>query len=484
MAQKEMILKRPSIFNQVSSWFSSLFTRRFWMFGLGNREIMPDINAETAITEGFNANAAVYSIVKKDINKFASIPRYVLDAKKLQEKSLNIKSLAFKASKDAILTNDLSGLINRPNEYQGSDAFFKAVRGFYKVCGEAFIWLNRGDDVDDQGRKISDAAWQKRPVLEMYVLPSNRVTIVPDPDNYWGLIGFIVNVNGGQWPIRKVDVIQWKDVNLEWDASARPQLRGMPALRPGASSLQQNIDASRASVRQYQNDGAKGVLFEEMSSGRSNTPEQQAQIKSVIDAKINNNDVKGAVATLQGKWGYLNFGGTSVDLELLEGKKFSWQELCFLFDVPYEFFDSNTTYANKEQAKKNWLNDSIIPACKELDDEMNRVLLRAFLLEGKALICSDASGLPEMQKDVAGIISALKEAWGVTPNQMLEAIGYESRPEAEMNEPWIPTGVTPLSRFLKEDDGFDEMMNELGIRGGNNYVKPTNGNGAVNGKKV
>lgn len=479
MPQKETILRRPGVFNYISSWFNSLFNRKYWVYGLGNREVNPDNTAEGAV-QIFSSNAAVYSIVKKDCNKFAAIPRYVLDAKKLQEKS-NPKSIKFKAAPDAILTNDLSKLLNRPNEYQGQDAFFKSVRGFYKVCGEGIIWLNRGDDVDNNGKKISDAEWQKRPVLEMYSLPSNRVKLIPDVDFWWGTIGYTLTVAGTDWPMRKIDIIHWKDINLEWDAITRVHQRGMPPLRPGAYTAQQNIDSTKAAVRQYQNDGAKGVLFEEM--GHQNTPEQQGQIRSVIDAKINNNDVKGAVATLQGKWGYLNFGGTSVDMELLEGKKFTWQELCFLFDVPYEFFDSNTTYANKEQAKKNWLNDSIIPACKELDDEMNRILLRAFLLEGKALICTDASELPEMQEDIGELVKSLETAWYVTPNQKLEALGYEPRQEPEFDEPWVPQGITPLSQ--RGDDGFDEMMEELGVRGANNYVKPTNGNGKteLNGKR-
>src|SRR6185436_17637082 len=99
MPQKETILRRPGVFNYISAWFNSLFNRKYWVYGLGNREVNPDNSAEGAVVL-FGSNAAVYSIVKKDCNKFAAIPRYVLDAKKLQEKHARPKDLKFKANPD------------------------------------------------------------------------------------------------------------------------------------------------------------------------------------------------------------------------------------------------------------------------------------------------------------------------------------------------------------------------------------------------
>lgn len=168
------------------------------------------------------------------------------------------------------------------------------------------------------------------------------------------------------------------------------------------------------------------------------TPEQQAKVKGIIDAKINNTDVKGSVAALQGKWGYLNFGGTVVDLQLLKGLEFSWQQLCFLFAVPYEFFDTRTTFTNKEFAQKFWVTDTIVPACKQFDSEMNRILLKAFKLEGIAFIASDASELTELQVDLSALIKGLETAWWITPNEKRAILNYESFEDQKFNEPWIP----------------------------------------------
>ena len=414
----------------MANWFSRFFNRMSLNFRyIGNPEVYTPINTEKAISEGYNANAAVYSIVRKDAMKFGSIPTYL-----------------FKANDDSgeRIENELSKLLNRPNEYQGQDAFRSLVRTYYKITGEAFIWLNRGDLGDMEGRQRL-----MRPVLEMYVLPSDMMLLVPDPNNVFGCLGYIFDLNGTRLAIPKEDIIHWKDPNLNFDPSTREHLRGFSPLSAGYKTLQQNNDATAAAVRMYQNDGAKGVLSEEVPTRKD--PTQEAAITGTINRKINSNDVKGAVAYLQGKWQYLDLGKTNTDLGLLEGKELSMKELCFLFDVPYELFDSQTTFANKEQAQKGWISNSIIPACKQYDDELNRVLLQAFGLVGKAVVKSDFSELPELQDDYAKLVTSLAAAWWMTPNEKREWMG-EDPLGSEFDEPYIPTGIIPLSQVESMED--------------------------------
>lgn len=431
------------------------------MINLGTREVMPDINQTNAIECGFNSNAAVYSIVKADAEKFASIPRYVYDAKSMEAKSRRVMPQHLKAVASAErVTNKLSKLLERPNPYQGQRAFFKYVRAEYKVEGEAFIWLNRGDNTDVKGNILDDMKQDMLEVIEMYPLPSDHMTVVPDPDNVFGVAGYILKVGGQDLPIRKNDIIHWKDINLQFDAATRVHLRGMTPLKPGRAVLRQNQDATLASTRMYQNDGAKGVLYGESAEGV--TPTQETELRNVVDRKINNNDIKGAVASFfgAGKLGYLDLGGSSVDMELLKGKQMSWQELCALFQVPYELFGTETTYANKELAQKGWVSNSIIPAAEELDGELNRQLLRAFKLEGIALIASDPSKLPEMQANMKELAEWLLTAFWITPNEKREMQGYEKYKDPLFDEPWMPNTITPLSQ-MEEDPELDMTDEEI-----------------------
>ena len=481
MAQRERIIKKEGTFKKAVNWFQSLFNRaRGWrIWNIGVREVLPDIDAEKAVTDGYNTNDAVYSIIKTDAEKFASIPRYVADAKKLEEKRRKVP-LQYKALMKAeamtaqSVKQTLDKLLNRPNEYQGQAAFFKKVRSYYKTCGEAFIWLNRGET-----EGLDDSKIATMPVLEMYPLPSYRVEVIPDPENLWGVAGYLLDAGGIKIPFKKSEVIHWKDTNLTFDTTTKEHLRGMSPLKPGAATLQQNNDATRSAIRMYQNDGSRAVIYNK-DLGKA-TPTQETQIRGVIDRKLNNNDVKGAVAALQGEWGMLDLSKSAIDLELLKGKEMSMKQLCFLFGVPYTLFDPNTAWANSEWQQKNWVSNRIMPAATELDDELNRVLLRAFALEGKFIIQCDYSQLPEMQADMKALTEWLKEAWWITPNEKRDLMGYEKSGEPLMDEFWVPNGLTPMSQV--GGDGFDQMLNELGVQGANDYQKPvaqakTNGQAA------
>jgi HK97 family phage portal protein len=484
MAQIERIIKKESTPQRILSWFTSLFNRaRGWrVWNIGVREVLPDINAEKAITEGYNANDAVYSIIKTDAEKFASIPRYVADAKKLEEKRrkvpLQYKSLMKAEAMNGGLSKEaLNKLLNRPNPYQGQAAFIKTVRSYFKACGESFIWLNRGGT-----EGMNDDQIALLPVLEMYPLPSYRMEIIPDPENLWGVAGYLLDAGGIKIPFKKSEVIHWKDTNLLFDTTTKEHLRGMSPLKPGAATLQQNNDATHSAIRMYQNDGVKAAIYNKTLDKM--TPVQETQMRNVIDRKLNNNDVKGAVAALQGEWGVLDLSKSSIDLDLLKGKEMSMMMLCFLFGVPYTLFDPNTAWANSEWQQKNWVSNRIMPASTELDDELNRVLLRAFALEGKFIIQCDYSQLPEMQADLKALAEWLKEAWWITPNEKRDLMGYEKSDEPLMDEFWVPSGLTPMSQL--GGDGFDSMLNELGVAGANDYQKPVPAktNGQLNGAKT
>lgn len=484
MILEQKVGKKPGILKQVYNWFtnSSLFrgAKTLWI-GAHTKEVIIDIKADTAISEGFCGNTAVYSIVMKDANKFASIPRYLLDVKALDKavhRKLKIKEKATtyyttKAySEEVIINNKLSKILERPNKHQGQAAFFKQVRAYYKICGEAVIELNRGE-VD---RNMTDQQVEVMEIIEMYVLPPNKIKLIPDPEDVWGVLGYHLQMGGLDRFIHRKNIIYWKDVNLKWDSVTREHLRGMPCLVPGEETLQANQDGERSTVRMMQNDGSKGAVYGKSLEAGSMNAQQESQIRAVIDGKVNNNNVKGSVASIFGigELGYINFGGTSVDMQLLQAKDQSWKYLCALFDVPFLLFDPEATFANLREAKKNWINDSIIPASKELDDELNRVLLRAFKLEGKAIIACDYTELPELQEDMKLLSEWLNTSDEITPNEKRIAKGYEARTEKEFDEPWI--GGKPMSMILSEnDDGFGDLMRGIQEEKVNGKIPATNG---------
>lgn len=443
---------------------------------IGKQEVISDYDQDKAINQGFNASTWIYAIIAKNAKKFASIPRYLYDEKAMmQEKAAGIKYSTKALNTNKLFESDLAKLLNRPNEYQGRAQFLATLYAFFLATADGFIWLNRGnaaqklDSLTGMMVNRSDKEIDAMPVLEMYVLPSNYVKVISDPDNVFGITGYCLEVGGVKIPLRKNDVIHWRDLNLKFDPVSGTHLRGMSRFTPGSGTVQENKDITKSSVRMYQNDGAKGILYAPDAGVDSITPQQESDIRSVVNAKINENDVKGAVALLLGyEYKYIDLAVNAIDLSLIEGRMKNQQELCALWDTPHLLFiPTEATLANLENAKKNWVNDVIIPASKELDDELNRRLLPAFNLVGKARIISDFTELPELQQDMNKLVDSLLKAYWVSPNQKLIAQGYEANPDPLFDEPFIPSGLQPLSQ-LKENmqgDGFEEQVAELEKRG-------------------
>lgn len=415
------------------------------IWGIGVQEVYSPIEQQTAISKGFNANTAVYSIVKKYAKKASSIERYLenkKDDKPLEKHPLNL-------------------LLQRPNPRQSQAAFFKTVFACYKLFGECFIWLNRGDatmGVDENGELYERTPQQyiKVPVTEMFVIPANHIVVIPDRNDPNDIIGYQL-ANRPDIKIRKEDMIHWMDLNLDWDEFSRPQLRGMTPLKPGFKTLTADNSLIDSMVRMAQGDGAKGAAVNK-TVGMKMSPEQQAQVKRVFDEKINNKDIKNTIAALEGDWQYLNFGLTAVDMDTLAARNFIYKELCFLLDVPFALFDTEITYANQNEAKKGWISDSIKPDCKELDEELQRVLFPAFGLSYEtAQICTDFDELPEMQEDKEKMIDRLNKT-PMTGNERREEMGYEKSTAEGMEEVTCSEDMKPIEQA---DAELDAAMSDI-----------------------
>lgn len=477
-----------SIIARLSSGLKSLVQRRTASMGIAwnmfIREVWPDLDKQTAISEGYADNTALFSIVNTDAEKFASIPRYIYDAKSKNAQGNYNKRLDVGANVKA-----LSKLLEKPNPDFSQSEFDELLRIFYDCTGDGFTWLNRGEAqreyippvvmadgtglTDGYFRDRSDEEIDKLPVLEMYVLPSGWVGVVPDPDNIFRVKAYWMEINGKKVVLRKNDVIHWKKTNPVFDPSGGTHLRGINPFQVGRHTIQQNKDAVAAMDRMFKNDGAKGVLVNENLQWDKLDEKYKQDVKDIIDKRINNSEeVKGAVATLGGKWNYLNIAKDSVDSKLIEGEKFTMQKLCFLIGPPFELFNTETTFANKEQAQKGWVSNKIIPARINVDQKFTERLAPAFGLVDKegtptVVIWSDFSGLPEMKRDTAALITAFQNAWYISPNQKLIELGYDPSPDPLFNEPWIPTGVMPLSdvkktiEFNQTNDKADEQDIDL-----------------------
>jgi HK97 family phage portal protein len=419
--------------------------------------------------KSYNTHEGIYSIISLLSQKFSSFPVYVYEIKDLQkfaqykamnpsglfsgnnlERSLLLKNL----SMEIVVENDLSRLLETPNDNQSLTELLENYYGYKLIFGEGNLYLNTGGIAGG------------RP-LELQVIPPPMVGVLSKSDDIFGVDGYYIKQGG--FPIMTVDkrdMIMWKYFNPVVDDVEFMHLRGLSPLTAAQNILDNSIHAQRASGGMYRNNGAKGALFGK-SLPRTMSREQMSLIMNDINERINNTSQKGSVAAIAGDWGYHNFGLTSIDMQLLDAQRLNLQRLCNIYGVPTVLFDAeHTTYNNYESAIKQLIVNKLLPEWKSLRDLLNRQLTSRFKATGgrKLYIDFDYTELPEIQGDLKMLNDSVRDAHWLSYNERRAVLRYGARPEPEMNQIFIPTGYVPITDMtpipLNERPGALDQGNE------------------------
>lgn len=438
---------------------------------IGNIAVYPDPNSIGFIKQGFLGNSTVYTIVARISRKFAYVPRYVYEVKdpqavrtykhflreidtrkagflgKIEDLFQKAYSPVFNASGGMLL---LASLLERPNPRQGQDSFFETLSRYFLTLGECMIWCNRGTDAEDLP-KIDG------PILEMYALPPQYLEMVPDPLNVWGSLGWVFNVAGKRIPIDNENVIHILMPNPDFDGVTRTHMRGLSPLRPGAKKLTEDESAQDASVALNQNQGAKGIAYDQTPGVMS--PNKETAIRGAIDRKVNNRDARGSVAYIQGQLGYIDLAQTSQDMELEARKDNIFDRMCNMWGISPDIFKTGQTYQNLVQARKDLMTDLIIPMACQFNDEFNRILPAAFGLNRmKFKIDIDITMIVELQDDMSELVDSLMNAWWLTPNERRKEMHQAPSPEEEADDMWIPNNLVRMEDAAQPADTVPGMQ--------------------------
>jgi len=421
-----------------------------------NGVVLQPYYQQAYVDDGYMGNSDVYSIVTFLARKAGSIPWYVykmkpgekaktsLERYKQLSKGLHNKGAferALMERKNAYEENMVTGtplakLLERPNPQQAQDQFFQNLFGYRILSGEGNIYGNDGNI--DNGK-----------FLELNVLPTQFLEIYPDPNDLYGLLGYKLMVAQGI-NIPKANVCHWKSWNPDFNDVTRSHLRGVSPLRSAWKLLRMSNNAADASAKMTQNGGAKGALVPQPVNNNipQMTPEQASIIQRAINERINGTDNKGSVGVMQYPYNYLNFGLSSVDMELVKTLQMTLHQWCRVFGMPIVLFDTDTSsYNNYTNGMRDLITNTIAPLCAELRDELNAWLVPRF--GENVYIDYDISALPELQADMEKMVSQLKQADWLTFDEKRTAMGYEEKGGAYASS-YVSGGMMPLEMSMMD----------------------------------
>lgn len=411
---------------------------------------------QKAIDHGYLGNSDVYSIINR-ITRTAAIAPFRVYRIKDQKKALKYKHWTGANATDASiqkaylvkeqafeedLTHPLNEIIAKPNRWQGWDEFIQTSMGFKLITGN-FFWLEN----------VLDAGANEGKLTGLYNLPPQHMTIVVG-DTMWNVVGYELTCGElVKFPASFITHSRYWNPEYNMNGS---HLWGLSPLRAGSKDLTRSNKSAQRGVTILDNAGAAGVLFNKASWDLGE--EQAAEMKRRLNEDILGVGNAGKISLANGDIGYLNFGLTAVEMDLINQEKYSAEKLANLYGAPPGLFmaNANATDNNIKAWNKQLISNCCVPALAGVRESLMNVAAKRYPND-PIFVDYDLSVFPELQEDLEKTANVMQKSYWLKGNEKRLAMGFdEDSDEPMMNTYLVPTSVQPINN-INPDALQDEL---------------------------
>ncbi|MBZ0284804.1 MAG: phage portal protein [Anaerolineae bacterium] len=325
------------------NWLSTVFNRprglrpapHIESLARHNGYLWPNLAEAEAQSRIYQSSPWVYIAVNRIAEAAALVPLHVY---RLQGET-----------RAEVERHPLENLLDAPNPYLSRFELFEQTVGHLELTGNAY-WFLGGN-----GAGVPIEIWPLRP---------DRVSIVPDPDQY--VKGYIYEVDGQRIPLLPIEVVhfkRWHPANdyyglsaleaaclavssdhamAEWNRNTFGQDNGVPA---GVVNIKENVsDADYERIKR------------EWRASYGGPQRRTAFLRgSIIEWK--------------------NMGLSHHDLDFLKGRQSHRDEILNIFGVPVGMLSENATEANAKVAERLFIERTLWPKLVRLAQKITQDLL-------------------------------------------------------------------------------------------------------------
>jgi HK97 family phage portal protein len=392
---------------------------------LSGKPVWKDWDTENAIQHGLKASVWVYRCCRLLASAVSSIPWHVEEATDGGEVWERVPG------------HPIEILLREANPHMAGQDVFERLT-YHLMLGGNALWhmvMVRGMPV------------------ELWPLPPDKVTPVPDATTWLKHYEYKIDAAGKPKLLDPREVIHFMLVdpsNPYW---------GMSPLQSGARVVDSDVEAVDWNKVAMQNRAvADGVFsFEHVMS-----PEQWAEARKQIREQHQGADnartpwVLGAGA----KWHQMAM--TPVEMDFLESRKFSMYEIHAIFGVDPLLTGApdHSGRANKQEARKSFWTETVIPLLEDLKHQLNMCLVPFWEPESakagsqpRLRIVYDVSGVEALQDKFSDQVNNAYKLWNMgVPfadlNQRLQLGFRDDIPGADQPKPLSvnPFGTMDISK--------------------------------------
>jgi len=341
---------------------------------------------------------------------------------KRAEKVGDIK-FVLKDLKDNEVENELTTLLDKPNEYQTKTQFFRLIQKFLDIYGCVYIHKDMGESILFNKNKDPKA---------LHVLnPRNMELNTNDTDTI--IESYTYSKGAGQNNYSIDEIIYLHNPNPE------NPIKPESIIYAGMRVLETNISADENQANSISTGGKIDTIIQ--AKGVSNS-EQLQQIKtSYRNSKQESFDAVGGQEPFfaGGDIDVKRLALSPKDLEYIATKKMTIDDISIMTNVPVEILGvtSGATYSNAEASIRIFIQETIKPLQNQIIDVLNwRLVPDKFKLE---LIDPVPSNEEDKRKD----LETADKIHAMTINEKREALGLPEVPNGD--EIYIPFNLVSIS---------------------------------------
>mgnify|MGYP003636865233 CR=1 FL=1 len=404
-AQTKMLLKSVSIPQAAPDW--KLFAKK---------DAKWDI--ETAINEGYNASAAVYTCVEKRAKLVSSAPWVV--KRKLSDGTF-----------ESLPDHPLQKLIDMPNPGTSWLEIMYEVSQQLDLAGNAYM-----SEIKAGVNGFPTQLW---------LLPSQYIKIKP------GNVNLIDSYEYQESSSKKFNIMADDMIQLKLP-NPNSRYFGQPTLMAAGRATDIDRESGIWQKNSLENRGVVDLHFEVPDTMQ---PDQIDALKLRIKEKQTGAANAREPLISSGKINQL--GQTAIEMDFVNSRKAVWAEICAVFGMSMSVlgFTENVNLANgAEQQKALWVN-SIIPMLELIKQQLNSQLATEF--DG-VILDYDLSNIEALQENFTEKLANAEALYrmGYTSasiNRRLE-LGFEDDEIPEELEPEEPDPI------VADDNADDETDDE------------------------
>jgi len=280
-------------------------------------------------------SAWVYVCVSHKAQAAASVPYRVFEMK--GEERVEVPN------------HPLEQILKKPNDKFSGFELMEATVGYLDLCGNAYWYLNPG-----QGEP-----------LEIWLLRPDRMTIVPDP-NEW-VKGYVYTVNCVPCPLGRDEVIHFK----RWHPLR--DYEGLSAIEAAALSIELDNKALIWDTAFFKESAVPSAIVNVGPISDADFEDVKAQWEGKYKGAARSH--KTAFVRSSQELGVETIAMPQADMQFLETMKFSREQIFNIFGFHLGLLSENATEANAKVAYQYFYNTTLYPVLRRIGDKISSEIL-------------------------------------------------------------------------------------------------------------